>query len=716
VQSSENALWLSPDVADRSFERRVAVLAFLWPFVYHLPYLVTLPGIGRQTANDFSIIYFRYKVYLLDVMASEGRLPLWSPSEAAGFSFFGNPFPASVYPLNLPLTAWYRWAEGYSHQDHQVFALLGAAIFSLGLFKWLRATRLPVLPALLGALVFASCMRITDLMRLTNALHAAAWLPWILLGMTRAVERRTVGRGALIVAVSTVFLLTAGYPYTIYYLQFLLGPYLLMLLVRAGRDALFCRPVETFVGVRPFLLWMGAAFGGALAVCFPYLSRVAELIEQVHARSGGDYAFSIAGSWDLPNTLGTLIYPPAASGEGWYYFGIVHLFILLLFSLGVVSRHESRHDDRRLMLLFIPWFAVISCITLGEGSPLFTLLWKVWPGFSALRQWSRLHIVVLPVFALLLARAYFAFFEHLVDPMRGTRPEGRRIFTALAVLYAAVLLAQFIFIETETVSYQWPLYFERYFDQIPWIDQRWYLLSSTLAFLFVAAVLHRAHGVPRYFEKRLALVAVALMALGTLDVAPLGLLQWSEAKQERDMVRVRPQVVDRMMLALSRPRTARYVTVPLRPEFNVGSVEDWSYARYIDFLAGEGIDKAALKQPARWMENESLAQLLGILDGRRIYFSRTFDHTTSASFLADSIATEGDTDLTVNVVEYDGDHWVVEIDTERSGYLCFIDNWDPNWIATVNQQPSKIEVLLGTFKAVAVDAGKSRIVLRYELF
>ena len=133
MELSLNSSWLSIEARHKTLERWLAALSFTWPFAFLSPYLVAVPGWGRQTGNDFDIIYYRYKTYLLDVLASEGRFPMWSPSEAAGYPFFASPFTASAYPLNIPHAGIYRVLEGYSHQDHQIYSILAIAIFSLGL-------------------------------------------------------------------------------------------------------------------------------------------------------------------------------------------------------------------------------------------------------------------------------------------------------------------------------------------------------------------------------------------------------------------------------------------------------------------------------------------------------------------------------------------------------------------------------------------------------
>ena len=46
--------------------------------------------------NDFDLIYFSYKKYIFEFI-QEGQIPLWSPSEGAGFTLVYNPFAQFFY-------------------------------------------------------------------------------------------------------------------------------------------------------------------------------------------------------------------------------------------------------------------------------------------------------------------------------------------------------------------------------------------------------------------------------------------------------------------------------------------------------------------------------------------------------------------------------------------------------------------------------------------
>jgi hypothetical protein len=127
----------------------------------------------------------------------------------------------------------------------------------------------------------------------------------------------------------------------------------------------------------------------------------------------------------------------------------------------------------------------------------------------------------------------------------------------------------------------------------------------------------------------------------------------------------------------------------LTASFNVGVVPNWDFERYVTFL------RRAEREP------EAKQRLLGIADGRKIFFSRSIDRPSIRSYL------ETELEGTYRVVQYDGDRLVVDVESPESGFVSFIDNWDANWRASVDGQPTRIELLFGTFKSVPIDAGST---------
>ena len=54
------------------------------------------------------------------------------------------------------------------------------------------------------------------------------------------------------------------------------------------------------------------------------------------------------------------------------------------------------------------------------------------------------------------------------------------------------------------------------------------------------------------------------------------------------------------------------------------------------------------------------------------------------------------------------------VNSLKNGWISFIDNWDPDWTAKVNNKNIKIDKLFKTYKSIKINKGKSYIVFEYK--
>src|SRR5262249_15758381 len=238
----------------------------IWPFLFLWPYTLHVLSIG----NDFLYTYYNYKAYLL-VALSSWHFPLWSPTELAGNPFFSNPLSQTVYPLNLLYVVFYAVTGSFSVWHYTLFTIMGISIFGIGLYYWLRRLVFPGYVALLATMIACMSLKVTEIIRCPNAVHSAAWLPWLLLGITMAAARKDVVRGGVTFGIATLMLLTAGYPYYVIYTPFLILPYFVAMLFAPARTALLGLPPKEQTGLVQYFVWIGVAFAIAAAIALPWL-------------------------------------------------------------------------------------------------------------------------------------------------------------------------------------------------------------------------------------------------------------------------------------------------------------------------------------------------------------------------------------------------------------------------------------------------------------
>jgi hypothetical protein len=670
----------------------IILFLLLWPFIFLFPYTFNAVGFG----NDFYDVYYTYKVYLLDSLA-HSHLPLWSPSEACGFPFYSNPFAQVLYPLNLPLVVFYRLNNGYSPYAHQLFTIFGLSLFAAGFYLWMRSLSFDRRAALFAALVITVSFKMTEILRFPNAVHTAAWYPWILWSINSIFNAKTLRRQLYHGALNMVFvfcLLTAGYLYYAYYSIFLFLPYLLIFFIPALSVPLFGGRFAD--KMRPLGLFFLSSLVPLLA-CAPYLVKVKGLLSQTVDRAGGSFEYSTAHVFGLKDTLGSLVYPPVAQSEGWYYFGCLGLFLVALY---FISRNredggQPAYSGPGVKTFFALWIALITLITYGKHSYLFTALWYLLPGFKSLRTWGRLNIVLVPILGWLLAAGYRNF-EGLVGA-----PGRKRALAAAAGLFAAAFLLQVYFIAAKDFHYYWLNYFVQIkLDHTPGAFHP-FILHSHLAFPFFCAcsfllLLYWLRAARRPAPGRVLFLCLAV--LSAADLWAIGPWMWMARKKVSMVPPLEVQALD--TAAFAKPRVDTYNGISLTSSFNAGVLANWYFERYVRFRSLYGGDK------------ESLNELLGITDGKRLFFTAGIDHASVKGFLADAARMP----QAVSVLKYDGDSLAVELDQPRGGYLSFIDNWDPDWTVSVDGEAARLELLFGTFKSVKVPRGAHRVVFAYRPF
>ncbi len=667
--------------------RLAPVVAFAWPILFFGDRVIPFRGTMAATGNDFIQLYWAYKAYLLDYL-TRFSIPLWSPSEAAGYPFYANPFTQTYYPLNLPLAVFYALAGGYSPHDHQIYTAIGNALFALGMYLWLRSLGNGAPAALFAACVVSTSFRFADMLRFPNAVHTALWYPWVLLSFNRilgAPTRRELGRWLCFLCAFLLAFLTAGYPYYVYYSIFLFPPYLVL----AASGGLGGVPSAT----RRRLGLITAVAALALALCFPYLAKVKQTLD---ATVGRDVA--VDHPWyqfDVIDAVNSLVFPIGASPTGSYYFGAAGLMLLVLY-LASIAGGKAR-DERRLCAVLITWSLFVSCVSLGKNSIAFGLLESVLPGFSRLRVWGRVSIVLLPLLAWLLARA-FEHFAGLLAPPAADDDRRRRATSALlgALLVMCVVQGAQVFVGYVN------LYYVVYLPELRGFAA-WSMLGTGLAFLALRSLMVVARRRAGAGTSVATTVAV-LLAVSALDVWPMGARMWTKRAPLPGRTRFDVTAIVRRSPAV--PRRMSYSTLslldPSRPElgfspaFSVGLLPDWYFRRYFDLVV-------------RSPEREGLKYLLGGLDGQRLFPSLRIDHERIRPFLEDSLSFAGNS----TIVDYTGDRMEAQVQMPAAGFVTFVDNWDPDWRALVDGKPAPLATVFGTFKAVAVPAGGHRVVFQY---
>ncbi len=698
------------------------VAVFCWPVLYLFRHVFPINGQYAAIGNDFILLYYKYKVYLLACLA-EFHFPLWSPAEGAGYPFYTNPFTQAFYPLNLLLVLWYKVSGGYNPLDHQVFTVLGISIFALGLFMWLRLINTNLRAVVFGVLVMSVSFKVTEITRFPNAIHTAAWYPWILYALTKIMRSSSLKdavMGGILLALFLICLFTGGYPYYVYYCLFLFAPYLLAFLAKPLRERLFG---PCLIHFKRAFVTLAIAGSAALLVCAPYIIGIKRLMADTIDRAGKDFHYSTSHVFNFEDSVGSLIYPPTASAEGWYFFSITGLLVILLYWLSsrTTAHNGEKGTDKKntlmppqphtlwVKLFFLIWICIISYISYGRYSYLFRLLWEFMPGFSSLRVWGRLNIILVPVLAWLLSIAY-ASFESLLSSKEVPAPKKRlRLFAPIVVLiavYAVVLVIQLYLYRNNIHDVLWILYFKHLSPQ-----RLQFVVYGAAAFVAIFSIVLLSKRIGFKSNRALTTVLAVLVLVAALEMRHVGARMWTyQNKTQKN--RIRLDVTKLNEASFRFRRTDQYDSISLRPNFSVGVMKPWYFSQYNRFLKETEDELGARKI------------LLGVQDGaniglngyRKIFFSKSIKHPTVQSFLPvqSFLRDAARYQHSGHLVSYTGDELRWEINAPIEGYLSFIDNWGRGWKVFVDDEPADMELLFGTFKSVRLAPGLHRVRFCYQ--
>ncbi|MDQ3021435.1 MAG: hypothetical protein M3R36_12830 [Bacteroidota bacterium] len=675
------------------------VIVFIWPFIYCFKFILSDQSYSMTIGNDFYILY-NYKVILLDKL-SNFNLPLWSPSEGCGYPFYSNPFTQTFYPLNAVLTVFYKINDGYSFADHQKFTVSGLSIFALGLLLWLRSLKIKLGYAVLAVCIVSVSSRLTEILRFTTAVHTIAWVPFILYGCTLALNNRKNIKAGLIVFASVIMMITAGYSYYVYYSIFLFLPYLLFLIFVKHKKYCF---TEYDFNIRKYFVTLLISFTGAFAVCYPYLKGVKQLMDQTDSRVGDNFVFSTLHKFTFTDTIGSLFYPPASHIEGWYYFGMISILLVLCMYIYIIINRTQYKRQLIFLSIIAVWFITVSYISYGEYSYLFKFFWLYFPGFSRLRIFGRMNIIFLPVFAYLLAVAYGLFLHILIGGKNENVKKSlhyKYFILSFILAYAIILFTQFYFFNNKVFGNYFISYSKGFFQDF---DENVFIRNSILSFLVLIIFLFTA----RYFNKKKLVLIFFLItfSVNVMDLYQAGSRQWAIMKKP-DTSRKKLMVDERDINSLSIPRNSADGMISLSPNYSVGYVPEWYYGRYINFLqtyAGE-LDESSF---------ERFNELMGLNDGRRIFCSQDTNYQSISDFVNDSRNYESTELINLKIDKYNGDELICIVETKDDGFCSFIDNWDSNWTATVNGKEASIGKLFGTFKSVRIEKGINIVMFKYS--
>ncbi len=666
-------------------------VAFLFPFLYYFRFIAPNSSL-LVLENDFDFLYYRYKAYLVDFIA-HGHFPWWSPAESGGYSFFGNPFTAPLYPLNaLPLLV--RLLTGnYNAWFHQIYTVFGVGLFALGMYRWLYQVYGTPGAALFTSITLSACWSIAGFIRFPNAIHAIAWVPWVLAAIHSA--HFTVRLRPVYLGMAALFCeITAGYPYFVVYSFFLYVAYALYLHWESPAATVKDRLVrQIFLVLTPVL------------ILAPYASAISAITKVTRNRAGGDFAYATSYPYSMVDLVGAFLFPPVVTVEGCIYPGLFAVFLIALYFWW----HPNVPEKVAVMIGFIGLLGMI----LNYRSYVFAPLWSFLPIVNQMRDFPRMTVITLPILAMAIHQGYVFFASQIQHGTDKRTLDPRAAWTIFGSIFAIQLV---LYSVRETFDQQYTDWLAHYF---PTGSNAFdFLMSTIFTFVVVLCVMNVDWSKLRHGPEIVLVIALVLVTQDTgiqgrflwtrpvdeflssrgVDVGEKGSLMrqgWAYTTRRSNFFRL---VRDYFSLdRLNETRNPWPGFLGLTPDgLTVLPTPDFDFESYWSFFERTKPD--------------DLHRLMG---KDKLFFDHAIHHD-APDFLADSDAHARS--WMRPVIEYfDGSELRFVVTTTEPGYLTWIDNFDAGWSARLDGMPIPIERSMGTFKAVRVPAaGEHRVRFVYH--
>ena len=688
------------------------LILIIAPFIYLFPHTFQFIEMG----NDFELLYFSYKKYIFEFLRV-GHLPLWSPSESLGFSLIFNPFAQYFYPLSWILYGLCYLVGDLSKHTYLLYTIFGISIYNVGQYFWLRKLNFDKKYCLIATLIVCFGLKLTEILRFPNAIHAFAWFPWILYAMTLTLEKKKIIKSSIIIFISILSIFTAGYPYYILYGFILFSFYFLFISIPFIKIKILTNKDTYQYFYKSFLNNIVPALV-AFAIALPWFMEIQELMEITRDRNLKDITFSSILNSNILDQLGSWILPPISIAESNYYFGAIITTILIYYFINLIFDKNKKKNEIYFIIFFILFFVFNYQIAIAEESYLFKFMWNKIDFIQNFRGFSRINILLLPLFAILISFALKNLNEHKMN---------KNILLVLSFLIFLIICSQIYLLEVVSAkSSYW----------VTWQEKRLLHASEKINFLSVLFNSYNNYIYTFFFIvsflmlliikikniKKYILSIILILVVGELFI--MSNIQWAIPYKYYDdngynKLSKNPLEDLKKAFVSSRVLTEVKGNTYYRnfKKFNINYFDQFGVDSHTKFFDKYFNRDGSLKNEINKTELEKVYFLWSLNNySSKIFFSKSIYHNSISALVDDIKLSESQENIKINfnIDSYNGDKIFINVDSSSDGYIIFVDNWSPGWKVFVNNEEKKIIKALNTYKSVKIIKGSSNIIFEYK--
>ena len=715
----------------------IYILLIIFPFIFLAPLTFQYLEVG----NDFELYHFAYKKYIFELLKS-GHIPLWSPAEGAGYSLIFNPLAQFVYIPSWIFYFFCFFIGDLSKYSFLIYTVSAISIFNVGLFLYLRSFNIDVKIALTTVLITSISLKVTELLRFPNALHAFAWFPWILYGINSVYLNISYKKSFLTIFISILMLLTAGYPYYIFYGFILFVSYFLFIITIKSKEILFFERKFNIISNKYFFLKCFYPSALALIIASPWALKISQLMTITRGRNISDINFSFHGSSNIYDQIGSWIYPPFSIAEGWYYFGAIAVFIIICSIIYVFSFKTLGKANKKLKYItfyFIFLLLLNYQFSNPENSLIFPYLWEKVEFIQNFRFWIRMNIILVPILSLILALSINNFINIFNENNILIKKKINQIilFTFIIIFFSQIYfiyysnyenlywetwqLKRIIFAENLLPNF-FSFFVKLYKDFI-------YVIFFFFAFLII--FLFNNNKVFKISKNINYMFILIVFFLSFSELFFLSNVQWSipyryydngfeKLNLKADYNSPNKDALNDLKSAFLDSRTADEKSGNNKFEgntyyrnnkkFNINYINHWGNDRHTRLFDNYFYSNGKFKENHNQLIKKKVEYFYGMdKDAKKIFFSKNLYHEDIESFVNDSILSEDQSKFNYELIFYNGDELKINVNISNDGWISFIDTWDSNWKVFINKKETKLMKLFDAYKSVKVESGISEV-------
>jgi len=694
-------------------KKLLILILIIWPYLYLFPHTFQFIEMG----NDFELLYYSYKKYIFEFVRV-GHFPLWSPSESSGYSLIFNPFAQYFYPVSWLLYGICILIGDLSKHTYLLYTIIGLSIYNVGQYFWLRSINIEKKYAFLSTLITCLGLKLTEILRFPNAVHTIAWFPWILFAISIASNKLNRIKSSLIIFSCSLMILTAGYPYYIFYALILFSSYFIFLLIPNVKK--YVLNLEKFNNQNNYYFFLNCFLPALLALIIvsPWFARIKNLMEITRDRNLHEIDFSITLSSNIIDQIGSWIFPPFSLSEGWYYFGSIITILILIYLINFLFDKNKTQKEKYIIYFLFFLFILNYQFAAAENSFLFKIIWNHVDLIKNFRSWSRMNIILIPIFALIIS---LSLKKVINDKYK------INIIPSILILTCLIVVAQIYFIEFSNIeNYYWNTWQHKRIDyastQLNYLSFFFRLYNSYIysIFFIISAI-----GLIFFIKKKLfSKIYFLILVLTISELFFITNIQWaipSKYYDNNDYNKLSQDPINDLKNAFLSNNLITVTKGNLyfrnQRKFNINYFDEFGIEKHTKIFDNYFNRNGTYKKNISEFEKEYIDQFFALdKESKRIFFSKNINHKDIFSFIDDVNQTNQNHNINifVDIEKYNGDQISIEVFNNIDGYITYIDNWSPGWLAELNNNRIKIDKLFDTYKSIKLNKGNNKIFMKYE--